>query len=63
MSRTGLSRIRGLNEDDLVLNFDADEIPKAEVVNICPATWSFLISQTFIVYCYFVPLFPGIDDW
>ena len=31
MSQEGLSRIRGLRDDDLVLNFDADEIPKAEV--------------------------------
>ena len=32
MSRTGLSRIRGLQPDDLFLNFDADEIPKEEAV-------------------------------
>ncbi len=32
MSRTGLSRIRGLHPDDLFLNFDADEVPKEEAV-------------------------------
>ena len=32
MSTRGLKRIKGLRDDDLFLNFDADEIPKPEVI-------------------------------
>ena len=32
MSTTALRTLKGLNSDDLFLNFDADEIPKPEVI-------------------------------
>ena len=32
MSQRALSRLKGLKEDDLFLSFDADEIPKEEVI-------------------------------
>jgi hypothetical protein len=31
MSQSAMKRIKNLKDDDLFLNFDADEIPKTEV--------------------------------
>lgn len=33
MSQAALMRIQSLRNDDLFLNFDADEIPKTEVIH------------------------------
>ena len=41
MSQHGMPRIAGLSPEDLFLNFDADEIPKAEAVLFLKLHWGF----------------------